>query len=1179
MTKNGKQLSNPFSTGGGGGHFESHVQALFVALMLTGGFAPGLPCWPIKKIKLQGKFAGYDTDDLIVFVEQTDSGQKRKILGQIKHAISITEKDKVFSEVIQAAWNDFNNASIFSRNHDSIALITGPLSATDINDVRWILEQARHSENADEFIRKVDLAKFSSQKKQNKLEAFKINLCNANGGNSVSDDTLFEFLKHFHLLGFDLDIKAGVTLSLLHSLIGQYSQDDVQSLWARLVDEVQSANKNAGTISLESLPDDLKDAFKPKIYEIIPSEFSTNKYDTVESDWNQLPNASDLAIANLIGKWDEKCEADLEIISQLINGDYTTWIRKIREILQLPQSPVTLKDGLWRITDRKKLWKALGTRLFDEQLDNFKQCVVLVLTMRDPKFDLPVDDRYASSIYGKILKHSALLRGGMAESLALLGCQANDLTNCSRNKPEAIAVLAVREIFKMADWVLWGSLNNLLPTLAEAAPDDFLKVVENALQQSPCPFDELFFQEGNGITGGSYLTGLLWALESLAWDEKLLVSVSVILGELASHDPGGRWANRPANSLTTIFLPWLPQTTASDDKRMVALQALQNEFPEVTWKLLLRLLPNQGQTSIGTHKPSWRNIIPDNWEKGVTQQEYSKQVTFYAELAVSIASHDMEKLIELVDHLDNLPPSSFEKTLEHLSSETISNKPEDERLVLWNKLIEFTTKHRRFSKAEWALNADLVSKIETATAIIAPKNPVNLNLRLFSGRDHDLYEESDNWEEQRQKLEERRQQAIANIFLTCGINSVIHFAEAVESPFQVGYSLGIIADVIRLPEFLGTQNSKLAQFINGYVWSRQSTLGWTWVDELDKSTWSAAQIGQFLSYLPFSEEAWNRANTWLGKAEREYWIKANVNPYNTDDSLETAIDKLIEYGRPHAAIDCLNEMLHKHSLDKSLCVKALIAALSSKEPSYVMDSYRINELIKALQNDPDTDPDDLFRIEWAYLPLLDQHIGASPKLLVNRLASDPAFFCEVIRLIYRSQKEDKPEKESNEQDKAIATNAWRLLYEWHTPPGSQTDGSLSQEQLIEWLKKTKEMCTESGHLDVALLHIGQVLFYCQPDPKGLWIDKAVADVLNGKDAETIRDGFRSEAFNSRGAHWVDPTGKPELELAEQYRQKAKEVENTGFQRFAVTLRSLSESYENEAERIVSEYKGSDSDNV
>jgi hypothetical protein len=46
------KISNPFSTGSGGAHFEAHVQASFVILMLAGGFAPCMPNWPIKKIKL-----------------------------------------------------------------------------------------------------------------------------------------------------------------------------------------------------------------------------------------------------------------------------------------------------------------------------------------------------------------------------------------------------------------------------------------------------------------------------------------------------------------------------------------------------------------------------------------------------------------------------------------------------------------------------------------------------------------------------------------------------------------------------------------------------------------------------------------------------------------------------------------------------------------------------------------------------------------------------------------------------------------------------------------------------------------------------------------------------------------------------------------------------------------------
>jgi hypothetical protein len=226
--------------------------------------------------------------------------------------------------------------------------------------------------------------------------------------------------------------------------------------------------------------------------------------------------------------------------------DFNSWIASLRGVLQEQDNPLVLRNGHWEVADRKALWGAVSSRIFDAHLDQFKDCAVEVLKELDPQFELSAEERYAAGIHGKVLKHSSGLRKGMAETLALLGNYGDILTNCSQHKPESMAVLAIREILEQADWQLWGSLNDLLPTLAEAAPGEFLNTVENALRQAPCPFDELFAQEGNGISGRNYMTGLLWALEGLAWAEEHLVRVAVILAELASHDPGGNWANRPA---------------------------------------------------------------------------------------------------------------------------------------------------------------------------------------------------------------------------------------------------------------------------------------------------------------------------------------------------------------------------------------------------------------------------------------------------------------------------------------------------------------------------------------------------------------------------------------------------------------------------------------------------------
>ena len=349
-----KALSNPFSTGGGGGHFEAHVQASFVALMLTGGYAPCLPCWPIVEIKLQGKIDGFDTDDLVVVVENVNSKERRKLLGQIKYSISITKGSTLFGEVMQAAWSDFNNSEIFTKNKDIIALITGPLSATDAHNVQWLLNQARHTKNVDEFFRNVERAHFSPAKSTEKLEVVQHHLKEANCGNDISRDELYNFLNRFHLLDYDLGGEFGVVLSMLHSHISQFQQQYPQWAWSRIVDIVQTWNQDAGTITRSNLPDDLLESFTQKAMVEIPEEFKA-AHDKPKTDWTQHPDATYLALTILIGSWNEKSECDLEVIAQLLGIGYDEWLNKAREILHRPDSPLSLRNGVWKVVHRVDL--------------------------------------------------------------------------------------------------------------------------------------------------------------------------------------------------------------------------------------------------------------------------------------------------------------------------------------------------------------------------------------------------------------------------------------------------------------------------------------------------------------------------------------------------------------------------------------------------------------------------------------------------------------------------------------------------------------------------------------------------------------------------------------------------------------------------------------------------------
>lgn len=266
MSVDSKKQSNPFSTGGGGVNFETRVQASFAIALLTQSCVPCLPqTMRPKELKFQNKYDGSNTDDFVL-VASDKFGNRSKLYAQIKHEITISdsigsdEKSSIFSDVIRSAWEDFQSDS-FNRNNDAIALITGPLPKLDIANTLPLLEWARYSSSASDFIKKSKTQGFTSVAKLNKLEALRKQLGHANGGQAITDDELWEFLRVFYLVSFDLDAKHSVVAHLLCSLIQCHSDESPELIFSKVITCVQDYNQNAGTLTLENTPHEVRDLF------------------------------------------------------------------------------------------------------------------------------------------------------------------------------------------------------------------------------------------------------------------------------------------------------------------------------------------------------------------------------------------------------------------------------------------------------------------------------------------------------------------------------------------------------------------------------------------------------------------------------------------------------------------------------------------------------------------------------------------------------------------------------------------------------------------------------------------------------------------------------------------------------------------------------------------------------
>ncbi len=893
-------------------------------------------------------------------------------------------------------------------------------------------------------------------------------------------------------------------------------------------------------------------------------------YDTLPpyATWD---NATSIAQAGLIGKWDGSNPIDRAALEVLLGKEYGGWIEILRPDTLRADTPLIQNNERWKFVARGEAWDSLGCRITDDDLDRFQTMAINVLGERDPQFDLPKEERFFASIRGKALTHSSLIREGVAETLALIGSRPKPLTLCSTGKAETTAVLVVRDLLHEASWDRWASLDSLMPLLAEAAPDEFLDAVESCLVNlDKTPFHKIFAEEGGGgVDGRNYMSGLLWALEALAWSPELLSRVSVVLADIASFDPGGNWANRPLNSLVGIFLPWHVQTTAPFEKRKSAVESVIKEQPTVGWKLLLALLPHNHGLTMGCYHPVWRNFIPQDWNKSISIAEYWEQIDTYAELAITLARCDSEKLCELIERLSELPKSSHESLLKYLDSDKMTSLPEADRLPLWESLDKLVKRHRKFSNADWALPEDSINEISKTAEKLAPISPVFRYHHLFSGRDSDLYDGKESYDNLQKRLDKARQDAMSEIIGNGDIDVALSFAASVASPDAIGRALGVIATTKMentiLPSLLDAQDDISIRVVAGFVWARFWNLEVAWVDGVLKRKWSSEQQSKFLTLLPFREEIWERV---LPAHEALYWKNAHVNPYAPDGDLTIAIEKLLEYGREGVAVMCVARTVVDGNVqfNESLATRALLAVLKSSREIEELDNYQTVELIKHLQESELTDKEALFQIEWNFLPWLGQFSSASPVTLEKRLASNPAFFVEVIQLVFRSKNANTEDcAQPNEQKKYLANLAYKLLMEWERCPGIEDDGTFNAETFNMWIHEVRKLTEESGHANVAQSQIGHVLTCAPADPDGLWIHNAVAEVLNSRDTEEMRFGFTTQLFKDRGLHGFT-RGEAERELASKNREKAEQLDAKGYTRFATAMREFAEEYERQAER-------------
>ena len=308
------------------------------------------------------------------------------------------------------------------------------------------------------------------------------------------------------------------------------------------------------------------------------------------------PWAGDEAVARrlvpmvLVGAWHNGSKADREVLEALSGRPYKDVEEDVTALLRYDDCPVWCVDHYRGVVSKIDALSAIAPWMTEKDVVDFVKFAEYVLSESDPALELPEDQQWAAGLYGKVRDHSNALRTGVCETLVMLSVHGNALF---RNRLGIDVASRVADLIKglltpFTNETL-RSNDRDLPAYAEAAPDQFLKLLEEDLRQPKPALLALLKPVGAGVFEHPWRTGLLWALERLAWNPRNLMRVVNILARLSQTKIDDNWVNKPIGSLSAIFLSrgCLKRLRRLRD-RIKALETLCRRFPDIGWQICIQ---------------------------------------------------------------------------------------------------------------------------------------------------------------------------------------------------------------------------------------------------------------------------------------------------------------------------------------------------------------------------------------------------------------------------------------------------------------------------------------------------------------------------------------------------------------------------------------------------------------
>ncbi len=939
--------------------------------------------------------------------------------------------------------------------------------------------------------------------------------------------------------------------------------------------------------------------------------------------WQYMPVAKNLVPLVLARGWHDRVEADHDALEKLSGCPYHDVQVTARE-WHSPRGPLHLLNNCWEWEAWAAAWEQLAEHMTPSAIERFENVAIDVLGTPDPVAVLPPEERQLASFSGKRHPHSSVLRDGLASSLAMFGSHADSIPTVDG---QAVASRMVRRLLKSQNLAeMWLSLAPWLPELAEAAPDVFIEAAESVVADQSVV--KALFAQG-GVFSSSRHVYLLWALERLAWNPKLLSRVTTLIGRFAEVYPGGNQGNRPSGSLYTIFVPWHPCTMATVDERISAFDQLVARCPGVAWRCALSLLPSDHQSTMGATKPEFRQWGVSE-PKPVPAVDYYKFLDAVADRLLRMVGTDATKWKELAAAFPKLIHNLPEKAtaiVNALMEVDTGQWCAAERREMGELIREMIERHEEFPDSDWSLAPEDLETLRPLADKFRPENLADEFRHLFTNDLRLRNTQEMSYEEEQTLLWNERQEAIKKMLAANGLDGVLAWARDVKSPEVLASALAMmplkpddesrVLNCSLLRDPAPDASSPEYAFGRQFAYFRGRELGDDWKLNTLKSVYAAAgteRAHQFALALESTPSLWAALDSLDPDLASRYWLQARLG-YLGVGELETAVPRLLAANRSYAAISLVASLTHDRRLAKepdpkhtrrvlALCLQLMNEVpehLPSDEPGSPSMQWATSNLVELLdfieKHAPETEATTMLLVkwEWLWLPWFE-HSRRGLRTLHKELARSPELFVDVLKLVFKDKNaaenadEDSPEEPGIdiEQRRAKFNSGFKLLESWRAVPGFEptprgegviaveaskkdhptapaTIGTVNGEKLESWVTKSRELATACGRLDPCEDYIGHVFAYAPADPDGSWPCAPIRGQIEKLQSERLERGLSLATLNRRGAHWVGHNGDAERSIRDTYRELADRI-RADSPRTAAVIDSVGKTYDEYAKR-------------